>query len=412
MAPITPTRVLSHGGGRYTTTSVHAVPQTLLPGTYGVNFDPLAGYNLTTLTDLQAPSYRVYGRRDKTIAKVLRTYGHLTRSLGVLFEGDKGIGKSSTTVELARQARDAFGLPVIMVNHDTPNLSDFLATLGEAVVVFDEFEKNFPRSRNDGDSQAQFLTLFDGTDATKRLYIVTVNDTTKLSPYFLNRPGRFHYLISFDYPDAEAVREYITNEAPGASAEQVTDAVFFALRARLNYDHLRAIVTELTIAGPGEKVSDLVADLNLRDTEERSYDVTAHLADGTTLIVADTEVEMFMDGTEEIRFTLPREKGQSDVPALQVEFVPTDTTFDQRTGALTLDGSLLRGQRVCIPPRESSYPPEIVEDWERTLFDQVEGRNRWATFDLDDAPTDKFEYLRVQRLEFSPVRNIKYRFFA
>lgn len=146
MPPITPTRVLSHGGGRYTTTSVHAVPQNLAPGTYGINFDPMTGYSLTTLDDLKSPTYRVYGRRDKTISKVLRTYEHLTRSLGVLFEGDKGIGKSSTTVELARQARDRFEVPVILVNHDTPNLSDFLATLGESVIVFDEFEKNFPRN--------------------------------------------------------------------------------------------------------------------------------------------------------------------------------------------------------------------------------------------------------------------------
>ncbi len=114
------TRVLAHGGGRYTITSALASPQDLPPGTYTPSYNQMLGYSIVTIPDLEPPSYRVYGRRDETIAKVLRTYGARDRSLGVLFEGDKGIGKSSTTVELARQARDMFNLPVIIVNHNTP----------------------------------------------------------------------------------------------------------------------------------------------------------------------------------------------------------------------------------------------------------------------------------------------------
>lgn len=401
MTPTTPTTVLTHGGGTYTVTSAFAAPQSLPPGTYGIEFHPLNGYSIVTLPDLQAPTYRVYGRRDETIAKVLRTYGHLTRSLGVLFEGDKGIGKSSTTVELARQARDLFDVPVFLVNHDTPGLADLLGSLGEAVIVFDEFEKNFPRRGDEGDKQAQFLTLFDGTDATKRLYIVTVNDTEKLSPYLLNRPGRFHYLISFDYPDAQAVSEYISNEVPGASAQQVADVVSFAYRARLNYDHLRAVATELSIAGPDEKVADLVADLNIRDTVELLYDVTVHLADGTTLVESREQVDMF--GQRDcIWFDVPRSKTGVRPYRISVDFDPAELTLDRRTGVLTLDGG---AGDVALYVSTRGRSGENLQDWERELLGVLDDEK----LDLDDAPEEYAGY-RVVRMEFVPARTTHDRF--
>jgi len=330
------TRVLAHGGGRYTITSALASPQDLPPGTYTPSYNQMLGYSIVTIPDLEPPSYRVYGRRDETIAKVLRTYAAVNRSLGVLFEGDKGIGKSSTTVELARQARDEFSLPVFLVNHNTPGLSDFLGTLGECVIVFDEFEKNFPRSGDDGDAQAQFLTLFDGTDATKRLYIVTVNEQNRLSPYFINRPGRFHYLINFDYPDIAAITDYMTTEARGASQAQVNDAVAFAFRARCNYDHLRAIVTELGIAGPQAKFSELIADLNIRDTENINFDVTVKLADGTELVSYNESVDTFFcdeDDPESVSFDLPH--NLIDIQSsVTVKFLGTEGEVDRRSGGI------------------------------------------------------------------------------
>ena len=400
-----PTMVLKHGGGRYSVTSSLSAPQELGPGTYAIQYSDMTGYSLYTLADLEAPSYRVYGRRDKTIEKVMRTYTHLNRSLGVLFEGDKGIGKSSTTMELARRMCETHALPVIMVDKNYPGLDSFLASLGECVLVFDEFEKNFPTNDDDGrNQQNQFLSLFDGTDTAKRLYVVTVNDTNKLSPFMLNRPGRFHYLISFDYPDLEAITEYMRNETAEASEKQIMDAVSFATRARLNYDHLRALVTELNIAGPDSLVSELVADLNIRDTETRYYDIHVRLANGTTLSMLYQAVELFTreaDVDDQERFSF-----QLEDASLVIVFQGADTVFDHRTGMTHLDGGNLTSQCLMYGPRAAKryVPKEILETRKWDEGDRF-------IVDLSAATETFFEGFKVVDVSFVPSTRDHARFF-
>ena len=37
------------------------------------------------------------------------------------------------------------------------------------------------------------LSLFDGLDNGKKLFVITCNEVERLNAYLLNRPGRFHY---------------------------------------------------------------------------------------------------------------------------------------------------------------------------------------------------------------------------
>lgn len=399
------TAVLKHGGGVYTVTSALAAPQSLPAGTYTLHFDPITGYRITTLPDLEKPTYRVYGRRDKIIDKVIRTYAHLDRSLGVLFEGDKGIGKSSTTMELARRMCAEHGLPVFLISHNYPGLADFLSSLGECVLVFDEFEKVFPINDDGVNQQNQFLTLFDGTDAAKRLYIVTVNDTNKLSPFMMNRPGRFHYLFSFDYPDLDSITEYMQNEVPAASPEQVSDSVSFAFRARLNYDHLRALATELRIAGPDAPVAELVADLNIRDTEDRSYDVKVFLANGSTAMSYNENIELFLraegpDDYESVTF------GLLDGSSLRAVFQGTDAVMDRRSGKVTINEAHLARQFLTFPAEVArKLPKEVLEE-----HDNADG----GRFGVDPSESEEpmFRELRAVKLELTPAKHDHARFFG
>jgi hypothetical protein len=251
-------------------------------GTYTVEFNPMSGFSLRHVEDLTVGEQIVYGGRETKVAKILRTWDTTTRSLGVMLSGDKGQGKSLFLRMLANAAID-HGLPVIRVTNNYPGLADFIDNLGECVVVFDEFEKIFPNGDEEegqASSQTQFLSLFDGTSSTRRLYCVTVNKLHAVSDYLVNRPGRFHYHMRFDYPDAEDIRTYLRDQAPDISDKHVDSTVALAKHVPLNYDHLRVIAFEAS-TDPSASFTELVGDLNIKSVEAPSYLITATYPNGT-----------------------------------------------------------------------------------------------------------------------------------
>jgi hypothetical protein len=259
-------------------------------GTYRVCFAPMDGFSLQKIDDLIVGDEQVYGGRETKVDKIFRTYTRSDRSLGVMLSGDKGQGKSLFLRMVAERAH-AEGIPVILVTEDYDGLAVFLDSLDECMVVFDEFEKVFPnrgskREGSDGENrQNQFLSLFDGMSSTKRLYCVTVNDVLDVSAYLVNRPGRFHYHMRFDYPGPQQVREYLGDQAPKATATEVESAAMFSQKVSLNYDHLRAIAFELN--HPEAVFAEIVEDLNIKAVEPSKYFVEAMYADGS--IVSGTE---------------------------------------------------------------------------------------------------------------------------
>lgn len=248
------------------------VPHEKLPaGTYVVNFSPMSGYSLAVADRLEGGNERIYGTHPRRLNRIFNTYQTSERSLGLILSGDKGMGKSLMLRLLAGRAQDA-GLPVVLVRGNTTGLADFLDSLGEALIVFDEFEKNF-----DMDEQNSFLGLFDGVSTVKRFYALSVNSVGRLSDYYLNRPGRFHYHIRFDYPSSDEVVEYLNDAMPDIRESEVEKIVEFAARVSTNYDHLRAIVFELIQGGD---FADIIGDLNIKNFETPTYEMLIKLADG------------------------------------------------------------------------------------------------------------------------------------
>jgi len=248
----------------------------LLPnGTYKVVFSMFSGFSLTKLDEpMTSGEEKIYGNHEARLGRIVNAYDNMDRSLGVLMSGDKGMGKSLMIRLLAEKFANRSGLPIVIVDESNDGLADFIDTLGECVVVFDEFEKKFDR-----DEQNKFLSLFDGLSTTQRLYVVTVNELHRLNDYLVNRPGRFHYHLRFDYPDADEVREYLNDQAPAASVEDVEAAVTFSQKIKLNFDHLRAIAFELELGG---KLAEVIGDLNIKRLGGGpEYDLTILLEDGT-----------------------------------------------------------------------------------------------------------------------------------
>lgn len=246
-------------------------------GTYKVRFHPQAGYSLERVADLTVGEEKVYGTHDSRLRRIFNTYDRFDRSMGVILSGDKGMGKSLLDRMIATEAIKNRNLPVVIVDCDAPGIADFIDMLGEAVVIFDEFEKNFPQ-HGDDNRQHQFLGLFDGASSQRRLYIVTVNDLFHLSGYLINRPGRFHYHLRFDYPDADQTRQYLNDQAPGAIPSEVEKAVAFSRKVNLNFDHLRAIAFELDNQ---EIFADVIGELNIKRVGQPTYKVEVKMSCGT-----------------------------------------------------------------------------------------------------------------------------------
>lgn len=357
------TTVIDFGGGDYSVSPAGSAPIALPPNVYGVTFDRMSGtYSIHTLPNIKKPTGNVYGNQNSIVDKIANTYDKVERSLGVIFDGDRGIGKTSTTLALARKVSKQQKIPVFMIKENMPGLANFLGTLGECVIIFDEFEKNFSNSEG---QQAQFLPLFDGLDSTKRMYVLTVNEIRLLNKYFLNRPGRFHYKINFQYPDIAAIRAYLNNETTNASQDQIEGVVKVALRAKFNYDHLRAICLELNVLGPDEPIEGVISDLNIEDNEDMQYMVSIEFKKGNMGTDHYPSVDLFSTDSQAEVFLRNRKKGKSwSTAEVNIAFSGKDVEVNSLTGEMF----------VPLPKIESatwSYK-DADEEWQNLTIESGE----------------------------------------
>ncbi len=238
------------------------VSHEILPvGTYRVMYDELTGHTLERI-DNTYPTERIYGSHVARADHMFQMYHSIDRPLGVILSGDKGMGKSLTVRYMMQSAHNA-GIPVILVEKNSPDLPRYLDKWGEAMLVFEEFDKAFYEADeyNETAVQETLLGLFDGASAQKRMYVVVANDVTKLSQYILNRPGRFHYHLRFTYPTESDIREYLYDACGDVSADDMAAVLQLTSLVPLNYDHLRAIALEINM---GSVMADVINDLNIK----------------------------------------------------------------------------------------------------------------------------------------------------
>ena len=278
-------------------------------GTYTVCFHPMQGFWLEKKDNIKL-SEKIYGVHNSKADKILKSFKLTDRNLGVILSGNKGIGKSLTAKLIVEKAINE-GYPVITVNECVQGVANYIADIKqECVVLFDEFDKMFKINKRDanGGDQDEFLTLFDGLDCGKKLFIVTCNNLSDLSDYLVNRPGRFHYHLRFNYPTTDEIREYLTDKLDKKYHNQIEDVVKFSNMTDLNYDCLRAIAFELNL---GTKFNDAIKDLNITNYENESrYDVICILANGMRSTKKNYHIDLNRD-TANMSFNFP---GLKDYP--------------------------------------------------------------------------------------------------
>lgn len=254
----------------------------LPPATFEVQFSKMQGFYLVSHNDLQV-NEKIYGPYAKKVDKVVRTFKTLNRNMGVILSGPKGVGKSMFARQLAKVGNEN-DLPLILVSSALPGIESFISSIEqECIVLFDEFDKTFKKVEN-FNPQDTLLSLFDGVDDGKKLYVITCNNTRELSSFLLNRPGRFHYHFVIGTPSADCIREYLEDNLIDDAKHNIDKIVALSNFSVFTYDVLRAIVVELN---QGYELSETLADLNIERDRAPRVKVTVVFKNG--LVVTEKE---------------------------------------------------------------------------------------------------------------------------
>lgn len=303
-------------------------------GSYDVCFNKMTGFYLSTRNDLEANEDKIYGNHLEKVHKVLTSFGLSQRNFGVMLSGQKGIGKSLFARILAEESIKV-GLPVITVTIAIPGIADFLASIEqEVVVIFDEFEKVFACG-DDYDPQTELLSLFDGTDGGKKLFVITCNEVKKLSDFLVNRPGRFHYHFTIKNPTPDEVKEYMIDKLNPQYYDVIDKVISLAQAINITYDYLRAIAFEIN---QGYSIEETLNDLNIVKTDSICFDAYFTFSNGLIYTAFSKELDLF--NHEEVSWRLygtPSGRGNRDgafSPAVTIWFKPSD--IEMKNGRLIL----------------------------------------------------------------------------
>ena len=138
------------------------------------------------------------------------------------------------------------------------SFNDFVKAIEQpAVFILDEFEKVY-----DGKQQEALLTLLDGTYMSKKMFLLTANDASKVNQMMINRPGRIFYNINFKGLDTKFVVDYCEDKLDDKSKMEGIIRLS-SIISEFNFDMLQAIVEELN-RYPHESLKEVLTLLNVQ----------------------------------------------------------------------------------------------------------------------------------------------------
>lgn len=226
------------------------IEKTLPFGIWSPTFDKFRGIFLEK-SEYKTEHGKIYGKSQKIADHIYEAYNKThENNLGVLLSGGKGLGKSLTArLVIEHAVKDE--IPVIVVNEYLPDLFNFMKNIKNSVILFDEFEKVFSGKVNEESDdrtlskQEEMLSLLDGTSiGNHNLFIMTVNDLSRINENLKSRPGRIKYHYRYDSEGEDTIRAYCADHLQRKDLEN--DIVNSLLANRyVSLDIIKALVDEL-----------------------------------------------------------------------------------------------------------------------------------------------------------------------
>jgi len=269
--------------------SFNTIPE-LKPRNYVVQFCMDTGFYLKEAAPFRNPS-KIYGNVLEQTQRFVTTFMDRTKNTGILLAGDKGSGKTLLSREVCMYAAKHFDVPTIIVNegYHGNGFNDFISQIDQkCIIMMDEFEKTY-RREGDGDAQEKVLTLFDGTISSNKMYLLTVNDTTKVSQHMTNRPGRIYYRIDFGTLHSSVMKDYVADNLTDKSKVKSV-IVELGKFETLNFDMMSSLVEEINRYGG--TVKEAISIMNIhKETSYRRYMV--ELYKGNKQIIFKEDLQDF-----------------------------------------------------------------------------------------------------------------------
>ena len=183
-------------------------------------------------------SPEIFGDILEFLKIVWNFYAASEKSEGTFFFGNSGMGKTDASNIIANIALNN-KLPVVIIESLSPNteIIKFIDSLGDCVIIFEEFSKIFPYY-----IQQKMLSMFSAT-GVKRLYIINDNDKNGTSPFLLNRPGRITFKREFGKVELDVFDYYILKHGIKKDSNFYEDMhKMYKTTTVLSMDHIKHII--------------------------------------------------------------------------------------------------------------------------------------------------------------------------
>ena len=192
------------------------------------------------------------------------------------------------------------------------------------------------------------LSLFDGMDNGKKLFVITCNDLRQLNEFLINRPGRFHYHFEITCPSPDEVRAYMVDKLGTGWEEDIEKVVKLSQVADITFDCLRAIAFDLK---QGYPLEETLMDLNINYERNSSYNVTVRLSNGWVTTAYYKKIDLYSKDEYNISF-------EKDKVRYWITFSPSNVTVAD--GALTINPQKIK-LTVAYDAFEESMSDEDAE---------------------------------------------------